>query len=176
MEPVHRNQRGVLQEVVHPLAAALEEATRRALRTVDADPGGGLSTLIDLVATDILPALRVRMTAQCGGSLASDVDMKLSQAAEALSIVASDPRLRWGRAAGLRFARGHLQRLLDLAPELAKMEESFDATAADVIAEDRARSQLLFVAPPDRTPTEGYALRPNPRTPKVWSPGRPGRA
>ena len=149
-----------------PDADDLAAAARECIAGIERQPASALAALVERVAAGILPRLRARSP---GGA----ADIRLSELVSTLSIVAGDTGLVRGRTSSLRTARRHLERLLELVPVVAEAERAAGESVTDAAAEDRARSQVMFVAPPERPATEAYVLRSNPRPLRVWSPPRP---
>lgn len=152
MEPVHQDQRGLLQAL-----DALAQLHRHPLSTATA--------VVDAVTTDLLPWLRARE--ELPG--ASDLCLSFSEVVEALTIVALRPSFARGAPGDLRLAAAQLTRLRDLLPRLAILQALPSADGDRREAEEQARSTLHFVAAPDRPATEAHVLRSNPRPPKVWT-------
>lgn len=152
------------------VADDLAAATRACIAGLDGQPAQALIALVDRIAADLLPRLRARLPTRGG------VDLQLSELASTLSIVAADPRLAHRSAAALRLARRHLAGVPELVKLVRDGEEALADGRPNPLAEDRARSELFFVAAPDRPATEAHVLRHAPRPPRVWSPAPPRRS
>ena len=151
------------------VAVRLEALAAQALNTLSRRPLPTVMHLVDALASEVLPALLARETA----TGTSTPYLELSQAAEALTIVALRPALARGAAGDLRLARRQIQKLQELAVRVARLESRQGPALEFEKAEAAARRALYFVAAPDRPATEAHVLRHHPRPPKVWSPTQP---
>ena len=130
-------------------------------------PLAAVTQVVDLLASDVLPWLAAREPRT------SSLYLELSQAAEALTIVALRPSLRRAATSDLRLVRAQLEKLHQLVGRLAEIEAEHGSVPDELEEkEDAARQGLHFIAPPSRPATEAHVLRQTPRPVEVWSPER----
>lgn len=150
----------------------LEAAARDALRRLSTHPAEAVADLIQMLASELVPEVRARLRSAGADLAAAGLDLQVSEIANVLSIVGSSRGFERRLPGEVKLARAQIEKLLELVPQVRSLDELPD----DPAAEGRARAELYFVAPPDRSATEAYVLRHNPRPPKVWSPAPPDRS
>lgn len=154
---VGQPRRGVADRLLSTVA----EATLQ----LKESPLSAVTLVIDLLGGDVLPWLGAREPST------STLYLELSQAAEALTIIALRPSLRRAAAADLRLLRVQLDKLGALAPRLAQIESTGSSEPDDPEGKEyAARMRLHFIAPPSRPTTEAHVLRHHPRPLEIWSP------
>lgn len=149
------------------LAASLLSTIAQATSQLRRRPLSAVMGVVDLLAGDVLPWLAAR------GRRTSSLYLGLSEAAEALTIIALRPSLRRGATSQLRLARAQLENLRTLAVRFAEVEAEHGSEPGELDeVEEAARQRLHFIAPPTRPATEAHVLRPAPRSVETWSPAR----